>query len=206
MPQWVIWRYIRRNGRRTKLPINPHTGRSASSTNPRTWGTYTEAQRAAERFGAAGLGFVFTADDVFVGIDLDGCRDVETGEVEGWAQDIIEKLDSFTEVSPSGRGVHVIVKAEKPRGRCRVGSVEMYDSGRFFCVTGQHVTSTPEYVELRQDAVDALFADAFVVDEPEVPERGRRRRHEPIEPEYASESGIDGVRLAVRIVPFDQFT
>lgn len=159
MRQWVVWRGVARGGKLTKVPVNPHTGRNASSTDPHTWGSHVEARRAVGR--ATGLGFVFSADDLLAGIDLDGCRDPHTGAIEPWARGIIDRLDSFTEISPSGRGVHVIVRADKPEGRCRIDHIEMYDRGRFFCVTGEHVEGTPEHVEDRQAEVSELFADVF---------------------------------------------
>ncbi len=188
MRQWVVWRGVARGGRLTKVPINPHTGRNASSTDPHTWGSYVEAQRAVGRLNATGLGFVFSADDLLAGIDLDGCRDPETGAIEAWARDIIGRLDSFTEVSPSGRGVHVIVRADKPEGRCRIDSIEMYDRGRFFCVTGEHLEGTPEHVEDRQAEIQALHNDRMASDGREHPcaivvrKRHRRTPDAALEP------------------------
>src|SRR5262245_31271452 len=80
-PQWVGWRYERRNGTQTKIPINARTGREAKSNDPKTWSTFDEALAAVERFDCAGVGFVFSADDDFFGVDLDGCRDRDTGEL-----------------------------------------------------------------------------------------------------------------------------
>lgn len=174
MRQWVAWRAVPRDGKLTKVPVNPHTGRNASSTDPRTWGSFVEAQRAVARFNATGIGFVFSADDLLAGIDLDGCRDPHTGLIDDWAQDIIRRLDSFTEISPSGRGVHVIVRADKPDGRCRIDGIEMYDRDRFFCVTGEHVEGTPEYIEDRQAEVSGRFADVF--GESQVTSASPRRR------------------------------
>jgi len=86
---------------------------------------YTETEHAD------GVGFVFTDDDPIVGVDLDDCRDPETGDVDDAAQDIIKRLDSYTEVSPSGTGYHVLITGELPEGRNRRGSVELYDTARF---------------------------------------------------------------------------
>src|SRR3954452_21484848 len=106
--QWVCWRSEERDGKLTKIPCSPLTGRRASSTDPETWGGYPEALRAGKERGYAGMAFVFTAADPFCGVDLDRCRDAETGEVEEWVREIIEELDSYTEVSPSGTGVHIL--------------------------------------------------------------------------------------------------
>ena len=75
LPQWVA------RGREPgdKVPVDPRTGRNASVTDPTTWGTFTEAQAAVRQFDLQGVGIVFTAKDSFVGVDLDKCRDPQTG-------------------------------------------------------------------------------------------------------------------------------
>ena len=108
-----------------------------------------------------GIGFVFTAEDPFCGVDLDGCLDQETGEVEQWAQEIVEELSSYTEISPSGTGLHVIVKARLPEGGNRKSRIEMYDQARFFTVTGQRLDGTSHLIEERQTQVEALHARLF---------------------------------------------
>ena len=136
-PQWLVWKLEERDGKLTKVPyIAGGVGR-AKSTDLLTWRTFEEAVQALETGRYSGLGFVFCSADPFVGVDLDNCRDSESGEIAEWAQKII---DSFTdivllEVSPSGRGVHLITK-----GVCKDGvntkSVEVYGQDRFFTVTG----------------------------------------------------------------------
>ena len=85
----------------------------------------------------------------YVGIDLDKCRDPETGKIEPWAEAIIRELDSYTELSPSGRGFHIWVRGTLPQGPRRAGRVEMYDNGRYFTVTGNHFEGTPKTIEER---------------------------------------------------------
>jgi primase-polymerase (primpol)-like protein len=102
---------------------------------------------------------VFADDDPIVGVDLDDCRDPETGDVDDAALDIIGRLDSYTEVSPSGTGYHVLITGELPDGRNRRGSVELYDTARFFTVTGDHVERTPTRVARRQDALTAIHRE-----------------------------------------------
>ena len=92
--QWVCWEYKYRDGKKTKIPINPHTGRYASSTNSDTWSTFEKAQDRFETSGVDGLGFVFSNDDRIAGVDLDNVRDPNTGKIEPWAQDVIDALDS----------------------------------------------------------------------------------------------------------------
>lgn len=141
--QWLCWREDERNGKATKIPIDPTTGEFASTTDAETWAPF-ETAREQVQFGTEdGLGFVFTDDDPIVGVDLDDCRDPETGEIDAWAVDVIETLDSYTEVSPSGTGFHVLVTGALPDGRNRRGEIELYETARFFTVTADHVEGTP---------------------------------------------------------------
>jgi hypothetical protein len=161
LPQWIAWRLKPAptpGGKVGKVPVNPHTGRNASTTNSVSWGTFEQALASLERYGLAGVGFVFTKESGVVGVDLDKCRDAETGELEPWAQGIVETLNSYTEVSPTGTGVHVLARGELPSSGRRHGPVEMYDSGRFFTVTGQRIHGTPSTIEQRQEGLSAVHA------------------------------------------------
>jgi len=157
--QWVCWREEERDDKLTKIPITPATGGFASSTDPETWASFETALEYTETDHADGVGFVFTDDDPIVGVDLDDCRDPETDDVDDAAQDIIERLDSYTEISPSGTGYHVLIRGELPDGRNRRGSIELYDTARFFTVTGDHVEETPGRVARRQDALVAIHRE-----------------------------------------------
>jgi putative DNA primase/helicase len=139
-PQWVCWRLEERGDRMTKVPYTPGTLRRASSTDLMTWRTFSEALAAYEAGEPPydGIGFVFCSADPFVGIDLDGCRDRETGAVEGWAQELISSVrEGYIEISPSGTGIHVIVEGTVRGGGMRKGKVEMYGRDRFFTITGR---------------------------------------------------------------------
>jgi len=157
--QWICWREQERDGKPTKVPITPGSGEFASSTDEQTWTSFDNALEYAKSANADGIGFVFTADDPFVGVDLDDCRDPDSATVEEVAQDIIDRLDSYTERSPSGTGYHVLIEGELPDGRNRKGTIEMYDSARFFTVTGDHVAETPTTVARRQDALAAVHRE-----------------------------------------------
>ncbi len=141
LPQWVLWQLEERGGTKTKVPYQPQKPKlRASTTDPATWGTFDQAMGLARGHGFSGIGFVFSADDPYCGIDLDKCRDPQTGEVESWALDIICTFNSYTEVSPSGRGVHIIIKGKLPKQGRRKGKIEMYDQSRFFTITGVDLT------------------------------------------------------------------
>jgi primase-polymerase (primpol)-like protein len=185
--QWVAWRFewvaeakADAGGRWTKVPVNVHTGGRASSTNPAQWAPFGDALAYADTHGLPGVGFVFAAEDPFCGIDLDTCRDPDTGDLDAWAGAIVADLDSYAELSPSGTGVHVIVAAALPvtSGR-RKGRLEMYHAARYFTMTGHRLPEAPATVRRRQGAVDALYAVTFDATEPESP---RPDRHRPTAP------------------------
>jgi putative DNA primase/helicase len=134
-PQWVGWRYEARDGKPTKVPYDARTGRRADTTDLLTWCPFEEALDALEHGRFDGIGFVLSSGDSYTGVDLDECREPETGEIAEWAVEIIERLDGYTEVSPSGTGVHVIVQGKAPNSKR--GRVEAYSERRFFTITGQ---------------------------------------------------------------------
>jgi putative DNA primase/helicase len=139
--QWVSWRLERRNGKPTKVPYDSRTGRYAKSTDSDTWTTFEAAIDALDRSGGAysGIGFVFSSGDPYTGIDLDHCIDGETGEIASWARGWVERLDGYAEISPSGRGLHVIVRGKAPRNGKKTiegRTVEIYSNERFFALTG----------------------------------------------------------------------
>ncbi|MBM4415224.1 MAG: hypothetical protein FJ035_02990 [Chloroflexi bacterium] len=142
----------------TKQPLNPLSGTLASTTDAATWGTFAEALACP---GTDGTGFVFTPHDSYVGVDLDGCRDPEAGTLEPWATEIVAQLRSYTEISPSGMGVHVIVRGTLPGTRRRKGPVEMYAEGRFFTMTGERLSGTPSEISERTAELAALHARVF---------------------------------------------
>ena len=163
-PQWVCWRSLTRDGHPTKVPIDPKSGRAASATDPAAWSSFDEAARAAREHDHAGVGFVFTEDDPFAGVDLDGCLD-EDGRLVPGAQALVDGLSSYTEISPSGRGVKVFLEATKPAwARCKSSAIagfretEVYDRARFFTVTGRRLAGSPFGVEPRQAELEALCA------------------------------------------------
>lgn len=164
---WVCWGP---RGVGDKTPIDPNTGRNADTTDANTWGTLGQAmqrylsQHEAEKLN--GVGFVFSSLDPYMGIDLDNCRDPESGEITREAQSLIAQINSYTESSPSGTGVHIIARATIPLGK-KKSSVEMYFDKRYFCFTGRNVGPTQK-VEARQEEVSALYNSIFgKVDNPQ---------------------------------------
>jgi primase-polymerase (primpol)-like protein len=164
--QWVVWKRELRDGKLTKVPYNPDDGQFASVTDPKSWSTFDRASEAFEDGGFHGLGLVFTDDDPYVGIDLDKCRNPETGEIQPGAKEIIDLLASYTEVTQSGGGFHVIAKGTLPGKRRKKaveggGAIEMYDKGRYFVMTGDRLDGTLETINERNEQLSQLYATVF---------------------------------------------
>ncbi|WEL30160.1 phage NrS-1 polymerase family protein [Haloferax volcanii] len=157
---WVGWRKQTRGGDETKVPVSVNGG-YASATDAVTWTTFDEALAYARGGAADGVGFVFSTEDPYVGVDLDKCRTRETGETEAWATEIIDQLASYTEISPSGTGYHIIVRGSLPPGGNRTGNLELYEHARFFTMTGDHVDETPTTVADRTDELTAIHGAYF---------------------------------------------
>ncbi len=112
LDQWVLWKFESCGGKQTKLPYNALTRGMASSTNPATWASFESAAAAYADVGDSGLGFVFSEHDPYTGVDLDHC--ITDGQMDPERREWLLDLDSYSEMSPSGTGVHVIVRARKP--------------------------------------------------------------------------------------------
>ena len=136
LPQWVCWKWENRDGEPTKPLYNSKTGKKASHSDPSTWGLFEDAVNTSKK-GFDGIGFVFSPDDPFCGIDLDECRDPVSGKIERWAEKLIQEFDSYTEVSPSGTGLKIFLKGQLSGGGIKTKHVEVYDRTRYFTVTGE---------------------------------------------------------------------
>jgi len=140
---WVMWRYVQRtkpSGEKVwaKMPMTVE-GRAASSTNPLTWTTYGDVVDTLimdDTFD--GIGLVLGAD--VQGIDLDDCRDLESGELTDFAQEVLDRVDGYAEVSPSGTGLKIFSRTNLDGSRTKkeVG-LELYREGRYFTVTGHGI-------------------------------------------------------------------
>lgn len=143
LPSWVVWRVeSRRNGKGelapTKVPYQGPEGRKrAQSTNPDTWCPYRDALACLD---AEGVGFVFSSEDPYVGVDMDNCVE-RNGALHPAAWQIVHALDGYVEFSPSGRGLHIIVRGRLNRGRHTLktpwgSELAVYDRARFFTMSG----------------------------------------------------------------------
>jgi primase-polymerase (primpol)-like protein len=133
--QFVVYKLEERGSKTTKIPYIAGGVGKASSTDSETWRTFEEALSALRTGRYDGIGFVFTSGDPYAGVDLDSCRNPETGELEEWAAEIVRELGGYAEASPSGTGVHIIVRGKAPNKKR--GKVEAYSSERYFTMTGR---------------------------------------------------------------------
>lgn len=124
----------------TKRPFNANTGQLAKSNDPTTWTDFDTALSVVDKYD--GLGYFF--DGEHYGVDLDNIESdiirYQNNDYENnIVADFIDTLTSYAEISPSGKGVHIICKGQLPAGGRRKGDIEMYDSGRFFTMTGNQI-------------------------------------------------------------------
>jgi KaiC/GvpD/RAD55 family RecA-like ATPase len=158
--QWVLWKLIERHGKPTKIPFQP-SGEPASSTGRETWSSFKSVVESMD--GYAGAGFVFDANDCYIGIDLDGCINPETKVVEQWAREVVIQMQSYAEISPSGTGIKIFAssavrwphrkKIELPYPAVcdKQPAIEVYDHGRYFAVTGKRL----------KDMIDVMPIDEY---------------------------------------------
>lgn len=140
-PQWVMWRYEDTDSKKpTKVPYSARTARLASVTDPTTWGTFDECVNAMSSGWYAGIGFVLTENDPYSFIDLDDTKGDQTAldrQIK-----IFNEFNSYAERSPSGSGLHIIVKGALPSGRRR-SFIEVYSSLRYMTMTGDVYRNAP---------------------------------------------------------------
>lgn len=155
LDQWVCWKLeLNEKGKWTKVPYNAATGYLASSNKPETWTTFENALKASDQYD--GIGYVFTKGGGLVGIDLDHC--IENNVVFTEATEWVKRFGSYTEVSQSGTGLHIICKGQLPGKAIKSKTFEMYDSGRYFALTG-NVYDNKESLCDAQEAINSLYGE-----------------------------------------------
>lgn len=172
--QWVVWRNDppRKPGDKPiKVLYNPHTGgqarthdadgKSYENTASDTWGSFDDAVEAFKSNAWNGIGFVFTQSDPYIGGDIDGCRNPDTGAITEEAHQLIRLANTYTEISQSGTGVKFIGRGSKIGTKCKKGGVEMYETARYFALTGQHLEGTPVTLEDSQEGFAELYRRWF---------------------------------------------
>ncbi len=134
--------------RRGKMPINPNTGFGAKANDSDTWGTIDQALEALTKYRTKGVdGIGIELDDGLCAIDIDHCID-EHGAISPQAADVIMTMDSYTEISLSGTGIHILFSGSLPEGARRKDNIEMYQDGRYIAITGNLLSSKFETLEV----------------------------------------------------------
>lgn len=152
---WTPWHSA--GGRKWKTPYRPQFPElKAAANQPRTWSGYDLAFDAHSQAGFAGIGFVFAAGGGLVGVDLDNC--IQGGQLDPSAAAWVERFNSYIEVSPSGKGLHIFCRGELPGKGVKKPLAEMYDRGRYFTITGDSY-GPPRPLQPAQEAIDALYAE-----------------------------------------------
>lgn len=163
--RWVLWKKANRDGRVTKLPVNAKTGYLAKSNDENTWSDF---QTALKKYNdeayvdTEGLGFML--GNGFFGVDIDHA----IGESKELVEEFVNALQSYTEVSQSGDGVHIICRGVLPDGARRRGNIEMYDNVRFFALTANLYKGEKRALSECTDKIKPLF-DKYLTDRKEVP-------------------------------------
>jgi hypothetical protein len=155
--QWVLWKAEQKpKGGMNKIPYQPN-GRKASSTDSETWSDFGTVWSAYEEDpdAYAGIGFVITDRDHFIGGDLDHCHNAETGELTAQAKRIIDALETYSEVSPSGTGVRFLGHGEQTRSFLGNG-IEVYTAGRYLTITGERINGHEEPQQIPPAYLDRL--------------------------------------------------
>lgn len=191
-PQWICWAESTRNGKKTKIPKNPDgSGENAKANDMATWGGFEQAVETAEKRDW-GIGFVFSTAGPFVGVDLDSCLREQHGGPAGWLPSIEPFCDeTFIEYSPSGTGLHVILKdADVPEwwtnqdedveGQDHHRGVEVYDDGRFFTFTGDPIDASASTVTDADGTLAEWLRDAWDYFNDEPPEPDRQTPNGPV--------------------------
>ena len=158
IPHWVNWNRVDRNGSKpTKIPIDPNTGRNARTNDPSTWGGFEEALSRFSSGSVTGIGFCFTEELGIVGVDLDNCCK-EPGVLTADAVKTLKQLGSYAEYSQSRMGAHALIRGKLPAGARRRGNLEIYQSGRFFVMTGWKIRFAPDVIIESQEKVERIHS------------------------------------------------
>lgn len=194
LQQWVCWQLEETDKGTTKVPKVAWSRKAnASTTNSKTWTAFTTAFEHFSQGHHNGVGFVFSANDPYCGIDLDSCRNPETGHIEQWAEDILKDLNSYSEVSQSGKGIHIIVKAELPGTGTKKTlpgtehEVEIYNRDRYFCTTGRRLENYPAEVRECQDEVLKLY---HALKSPVTSQKGAEKPIQRVSPALSDENVV----------------
>ena len=196
-PQWVCWKGVKKQDKKklSKVPYNAKTGKHAKVDDSDTWCDYQTAEDALNTGKYDGIGFVLTKDDPYVGLDFDHCRDSDTGEINNNVKRYIDQLNSYTEISPSGTGIRILVRGELPPKGRKKSDVEVYEHVRYLTITGHRVEKMLDAIEERQKETMALHSEVFSAEKSSVRQKNNAKGnplpddHELLKKAFASKIG-----------------
>ncbi|TVQ96316.1 MAG: DUF927 domain-containing protein [Desulfovibrionales bacterium] len=192
IPQWINWKYAKRNGKTTKPPCTPAGGNMDAQAS-KNWKTFEQAAQAYEQNPKlAGVGLVLTADLGLVGWDIDDCIG-DQGSLDPDAEADAKSLASYCEISPSGAGLRGFAWGTIPVDGRKGGRWEIYKAGRYLTVTGSKLPASPGTVNHNQPGIDAFFEKHFAV-----PNEAKTEAAEPVSetPELSDERLLELARAA----------
>ena len=164
--RWVNWHWTRKGRKYDKPPCTP-TGSNASVLKPSTWSTFSVALSASQK-KLDGIGFVMDGTGDLIGLDIDNCRDPETGDISDFAKEIINDLKTYAEISPSGTGVKLWLRgdfdASKWKKQNKDVGLELYKDRRYFTVTGHYLNGITEIASIGKE-FDRILVNYFLTDD-----------------------------------------
>lgn len=166
--QWIVWKG-------DKKPYSAVTMQSTGWQKPENWTSYSEALRVCRECGFKGIGFVFRFP--YVGIDLDDCID-DSGMMNDFAREITSSIDTYTEYSQSGRGLHLYCKVTEPIKPLKTEGLEVYGEGRYFIVTGRELDAGQDQVTEQTANIKALIAKYAPTRQPAGNQKGQTAIYE----------------------------
>jgi len=196
-PQWLCWRFVDRGkGKKPdKQPVNPKTLHNAGVHWPNTWTNFAHAYATYQRYRLAGIGFVLTPTDPYVAVDLDHC--VSDAGMTPTTQALVEQLNSYTEFSPSGHGLHILLTCTDLPANRRTPTVEVYAHSRFLTMTGRHLPGSPATLAYCSPEQLAALLPMTPEHLPSVSDRTQ-----PVKPAYAE---VQDMELWERIFAYDHY-
>ena len=200
LPQFVVWAWAYRDHRWCKPPLRADGLGCAASNDARTWASCDEALAAYQRRNLDGIGFAIASDDSFFFIDVDDCRDPQTGDVDPWAARVLDRFShTYHEVSPSATGFKILGRGKPPgdqhvhpiAGARPRAKVEIFDSIKYTTLSGHRLPGAPATVEDAQAALDELYTELFLGQD-----GGNGPRPCPVEGHHDDEARLDRARNA----------
>ena len=162
--KFCVWKYIDRDGHKTKCPYDPHTGQFGASNDPKAFSSFSHAHLVLERYGYDGLGVGIFGD--VCAIDLDDCITAD-GKLSEKAKDIISRMHSYTELSPSGKGIHILFRAphfDYDKSKYYINNqsegIEAYIAGatnKFVTITGKRLVGSPHDLQERSSQLSEVL-------------------------------------------------